>query len=144
MRSRLFAAALGLLAGCKDSPPACTSVAIDLDCATQYSPSFDNVYLNTIDKRCGTRDGSCHSASGDADLSFATREAAYASLLAGHVMPGDPACSELIVRTLEAGTDYAMPPETPLSELDRCALVKWVNAGAPGPGVPFPTAGAAR
>lgn len=144
MRRGLFAAALGLLAACKEAPPECTSVAVDLDCATSYSPSFDNVYLNTIDKRCGTRDGSCHSSSGDANLSFATREIAFESLLDGHVTPGDAGCSELIVRTIESGKDYSMPPDEALSETDRCALVKWVAAGAPGPGVPFPTTGAAR
>jgi hypothetical protein len=144
MRRGLFAAALGLLAACKDPPPECTSVAIDLDCGTQYQPTFDNLYANTIDKRCGTKDGGCHSSSGESGLSFADRQTTFDSLLDGFVKPGNPTCSELIVRTIESGTDYAMPPDESLSEFDRCALVKWVAAGAPGPGVPLPTTGAAR
>lgn len=144
MRRGLFAAALGLLAGCKEPPPACTSVAIDLTCNTQYVPTFDNVYNNTLDRHCGTREGSCHAATGDAGLSFADRQTAFESLTNGHVTPGDPACSELIVRTIESGTDYQMPPKEALSAFDRCALVKWVAAGAPGPGQPFPMMGAVR
>ena len=41
--------------------------------------------------------------SGAGGLSLATPEIAYAALLAGRVTPGDPACSELIVRTARPG-----------------------------------------
>jgi len=122
----------------------CTTATIDLSCQTQYVPNFDNLYVNTIHPRCGADNGACHSRSGESGVSFADPDAAYASLLDGRVTPGDPTCSELIVRTIESGTDYEMPPDSTLPDRDRCALVKWVAAGAPGPGQPFPTMGASR
>lgn len=134
---------LALLASCKDPPPECTSATVDLACATQYVPTFDNLYVNTIEPRCGTRSGSCHSSSGDAGLSFSDPQTAYTSLLT-ELTPGEPTCSELIVRTIESGTDYQMPPDATLAATDRCAFVKWVAAGAPGPGQPLPMMGAVR
>jgi hypothetical protein len=58
---------------------------------------------------------------------------AHASLLAGRVKPGDPGCSEMIVRTTSPGTDYEMPPGAPLRDPEQCSLIQWVAAGAPGP-----------
>jgi hypothetical protein len=126
----LFLSAI-LAAGCPGSepPPACMTV--DTACAPQYTGNFTEVYNRTITPDCGAGDGSCHSASGDSGLSFATIDGAYDSLLAKYVTPGDPSCSELIVRTSSPGKDYQMPQGAPLSEPEQCALRKWVEAGAP-------------
>ena len=82
----------------------------------------------------------CHSASGhQANLSFGGDEAsAYAAVMANssidpsraRVVPGNAACSLLIVRTDSPGTDYQMPKGTPLTNEASCALVQWVQAGA--------------
>lgn len=137
MRRMSLAAAI-LFGGCSEPPPACTTETIDVTCAPLYMPTFDNVYENTLKTGCGSNRGSCHSASGDGDISLADPATAYNSLLDGRVTPGDPTCSELIVRTHDLGTDYQMPPGAPLGESTRCALVRWVAAGAPGPGEPLP------
>lgn len=121
-----------LLAGCpsNDEPPACTTV--DTTCAPLYEPTFANVYANTLRMDCGGERSACHSATGQAGgVSFADEDAAYAALVTrGRVTPADPACSELIVRAHDVGTDYQMPPGDPLDDAEVCALIQWVQAGA--------------
>lgn len=130
MRWLSFAAVV-LLGGCpSDPPPTCTTTVIDVSCSPQYLPTFDNVFENTLKMECGSGRNSCHSANGDGDMSLADPDSAYNSLLDGRVVPGDPTCSELIVRTHDLGTDYQMPPGGALSAAERCALVQWVAAGA--------------
>jgi len=132
MRHLWFGAAL--LAGCaSDPPPAC--VTVDTACAPLYAPTFDNVYSHTLRDTCGSARSACHSAAGQqGGMSFEDEPHAYAALIAGRVVPGDPGCSKMIVRTDSPGADYQMPPGDPLSEPERCALIQWVQAGAPGPG----------
>ena len=142
MRGLMFLVPVVALAGCpSESPPACTTVA--LDCAPQYVPTFDNVYANTLRTDCGSTRGGCHAVGGDGEIAFADPAAAHAALLAGYVTPGDAACSELIVRTHDTGKAYSMPPGSSLSAPEQCALVQWVAAGAPGPGEPLPVTGGA-
>ncbi len=128
----LFLVPVVLLGGCPsdEPPPMCTTTALDLACAPQYMPTFTNVFDNTLKMDCGSGRNSCHSANGDGDMSLADPDSAYNSLLNGRVIPGDPACSELIVRSHDVGTDYQMPPGSPISTAERCALVQWVAAGA--------------
>ncbi|MBL0212514.1 MAG: hypothetical protein IPQ07_01370 [Myxococcales bacterium] len=128
---RLFLGAILLAASaCKDPPPAC--IAVETACSPLYPPTtFANVYSMTIVRQCGSDKGSCHSASGDSALSLATEQEAFDGLLANHVTPGDPGCSELVVRTSSPGADYQMPKGSPLIESEQCALRKWVEAGAP-------------
>jgi hypothetical protein len=131
MRHLWLAAALS--AGCaSDPPPAC--ITVDPTCAPLYEPTFDNVYSHTLRDTCGSTRSSCHSAAGkQGGMSFEDEAHAYGALLAGRVVPGDPGCSKMIVRTDSPGADYQMPPGDPLSEPERCALIQWVAAGAPGP-----------
>lgn len=126
------------LAGCPGGdPPAC--VEVDLTCAPLYVPTFDNVYANTLIDGCGSQRVACHSAAGNkGGLSFETPELAHAALLAGRVTAGDASCSEMIVRVHSVGASFQMPPGSPLSEAERCALTQWVQAGATGPGEPLP------
>jgi hypothetical protein len=126
-----------LLGACpSEPPPECIapSHAIDESCAPGYVPNFTNVYKNTIQMGCGSTKSSCHSAAGHAgNMSFADPDTAYEQLLrAGQnrVIPGDPACSEMIVRTNSPGEDYQMPPGDALTAPERCALVQWVLQGA--------------
>ena len=137
----LAAGALGVLAGCHDVPPKCINV--DLSCAPLYPPTFDNVWTNTLNVSCGSTKSSCHSNSNKAGgMTFADEATSYTELLSTahidpsrlRVDPGDAACSLLIVRTDSPGQWYQMPQGTPLSAPERCALVQWVQSGAPGPG----------
>ena len=120
------------LAGCPDDgPPAC--VTVETTCTPLYEPTFDNVYNNTLKAGCGSGLDACHGATGAGKMSLADPAAAHAALLDGRVKPGDPGCSEVIVRTDAPGKDYQMPPGTALSAAERCSLILWVQAGAPGP-----------
>ncbi len=129
------------LGGCpKTPPPEC--ITVDTACGALYPPTFDNVYNKTLAPHCGSTNSSCHSAAGPSTMSFADEATAYSDLLLpskldpkrDRVVPGDPACSLMIVRTDSPGADYQMPPGDPLPPEERCALVQWVAAGAPGPG----------
>ncbi len=135
MRRMWIALAL-LCGGCpSEDPPAC--VTVDTSCTPQYVPTFDNLYANTLKMDCGSSRGSCHSNSGEGGMSLADIDTAHAQLVQ-RVDPANPGCGDAIVRTHSPGTDYEMPPGAPLPEAERCALVQWVAAGAPGPGVPLP------
>lgn len=140
MRRLWFASMLA--SGCW-TPPECTTVTLDTACLPQYVPTFDNVFENTLKNDCGSGKGSCHANNGDGEMSLADPETAYASLLA-KVNPENPRCSELIVRTHEEDEGYSMPPGLFLAESERCALLQWVQAGAPGPGQPLPPTWSAR
>lgn len=138
MRRMLLAAVVVTLGGCPaERPPACATV--DLGCAPLYTPTFDHVYANTLLPHCGGDRAACHAADGDAPMSLADPASAYASLLAGRVTPGDPGCSEAIVRISSPGKAYQMPIGDPLSTAEACSLIRWVAAGAPGPGQPLPS-----
>lgn len=136
---RLYLVVLASLAGCPGDAPVPACATVDLGCAPGYVPTFDNVYNNTIVPKCSMT-SSCHSNAGQqGGLSLADGEdAAHAALLATstidpsrkRVVPGDPACSLMIVRTASSGTSYQMPKGDPLSEQESCALVQWVAAGA--------------
>lgn len=128
---RFWLCATVLFVGCSDAPPPmCTALTLDDACAPQYQPTFANVYANTIKPDCGGDRGACHSESGESTLSFATEQVAYDNLLRAFVTPGNPACSELIVRTAEIGKTYTMPQGKALGESERCAIQKWVRDGA--------------
>jgi hypothetical protein len=131
------------LAGCtQDPPPPC--VTVNTSCAPLYQPTFDNIYTMTLRDTCGSARASCHSAAGrSGGMSFEDESHAYAALLAGRVAPGDPGCSKIVVRTSSPGAPYQMPPGDPLGEAERCALIQWVQAGAPAPTIGAVTAGAA-
>ncbi|HEY5947920.1 MAG TPA: c-type cytochrome domain-containing protein [Kofleriaceae bacterium] len=133
MRRLLLVGVLAGSAGCpSEPPPACVTPAVDTTCLPGYTPTFANVYKNTLQANCGYMDGSCHSASGRAGgLSFETQQTAYDNLmLVGRVKAFDPSCSEMIVRTTSPGKDYQMPPGDALGEPEQCALIQWVQNGA--------------
>ncbi|HSR96534.1 MAG TPA: hypothetical protein VLM79_05645 [Kofleriaceae bacterium] len=129
LSAALAAAPLGCTS---DPPPECIDVSTS--CAPFYQPTFDNLYTMTLKATCGSADAACHSAVGrSGGMSFADEASAYAALTAGRVKPGDPSCSKVVVRTSSLGASYQMPPGDPLREGERCALIQWVQAGAPAP-----------
>lgn len=124
------------LAGCPSTPPPECKV-VDESCdQLAYAPTFTNIYNNTLKNTCGSTNSNCHSSRGAANagnLSFETQALAYEQLLDAtrdRVRPGDPGCSELIVRIDSPGEDYEMPPGDPLSGPERCAITQWVLQGA--------------
>ncbi len=130
-RVGLYAIAIAALAGCPSDEPPPMCITVDTACAPLYTPTFANVYANTIRPSCGANNSSCHSASGmKGGLSFADEQTAYDGLLNGRVTPGNAACSDFVVRTSSPGADYEMPPGASLSAPARCALLQWVQNGA--------------
>lgn len=121
------------LAGCPGGdPPAC--VEVDTTCQPLYVPTFENVYANTLFEHCGSQRSSCHSAAGmKGGMTFEDPQHAFDALTAGRVKPGDPGCSEMIVRVTSEGESYQMPPGDALPVAEQCALIQWVNDGAPPP-----------
>jgi hypothetical protein len=131
----LAAALAGALAGCPtDPPPAC--ITVDTACAPLYAPTFDNIYTRTLRGTCGAQNSSCHSAAGlQGGMSFQDQQHAFDALRMGRVVPGDPGCSKLVVRTSSPGASYQMPPGDELKPAERCVLIQWVQAGAQATGV---------
>lgn len=119
-----------LLVACtSDPPPDC--ITVDPACAPLYTPTFTNVYNMTLKDTCGSQNVSCHSAAGlQGGMSFQDQQHAYQALRSGRVVPGNPGCSKMIVRTSSLGADYQMPPGDSLSAAERCALIQWVQNGA--------------
>jgi hypothetical protein len=128
------------LAGCQSPPPKC--ITVDTSCTAAYVPNFHDIYVNTLQNGCGSTNSGCHSFAGHAGgMSFADEATAYAALLAPRsvidpsrprVMPGDPACSLVVVRTDSPGASYQMPPPPgqAIGSGERCAIIQWVLAGA--------------
>ena len=126
---------LGGMSGCSDMLPTC--ITLTPACRPLYSPTFENVYNNTIAKKCGGDSASCHSLEGmRGGLVLTDRTTAFTALTSGdtgRAVASDAACSGVIVRISSAGHAWSMPPEAPLGEAERCALEQWVQNGASGP-----------
>jgi hypothetical protein len=122
-------------AGCSDEPPTCISLAPS--CQPLYPPTFENVYNNTISKKCGGDSASCHSIEGmHGGLILADRATAFTALTTAgsrRAVANDAACSGMIVRINSTGHPWSMPPESPLGAAERCAVEQWVQNGATGP-----------
>jgi hypothetical protein len=117
-------------AGCTTEPPP-SCIAVDTHCAPLYAPTFDNIYTMTLRDTCGSERQSCHSAAGkQGGMSFEDQQHAFDALRNGRVVPGNPSCSKMIVRTDSPGASYQMPPGDPLSLAERCVLIQWVAGGA--------------
>lgn len=102
-------------------------VELPAECAPQYAPTFDNVWTNTLSTTCAL--AGCH-ATGQGGLTMGTApDEAYAALLDGYVVPGDPECS-LIVSRIEPDGEGGMPPGSVLAEEERCAIETWIAEGA--------------
>jgi hypothetical protein len=66
-------------------------------------------------------------------MTFSTIDNAYGELLEpgqDRVIPGDPSCSIMIIRTHATDFSIKMPPGSSLPEAEKCALVQWVAQGA--------------
>ena len=121
-----------VMVACGDEPTETTCPPVAAECAPQYEPVFDSVYINTIQRSCGVGANSCHgssSAAGNLDLS--SPMVAHEQLLEkNRVIPNDPACSVMVQRMNHSDSSLLMPPGSPLSPAEICAVQKWIEAGA--------------
>jgi cytochrome c len=129
--------ASGCSQGGDDERPTCLS-AVDVDgCMPLYPPEFGVTYRNILSTTCASSGVSCHGPSGgQGGLRFGTEDEAYEALLGTNggkrrVIPGDPKCSEIVVRLDSPGHAWSMPPMTPLDERARCTIRRWIAAGSP-------------
>jgi hypothetical protein len=129
--------ALGMLsAACSpeaDEPTRPSCIELAPTCSPLYEPTFDELFSRTLAPTCGQGGGSCHGADGQkGGLVFADPVEAHALLTAsdGPVVPGNAACSEMVVRTHDLGQPWSMPPGQPLLEAERCVIRLWVEQGA--------------
>ena len=126
---RLLALLPVLVAACTEQPPQC--ITVDTACAPLYPPTWDNVYAHTLATSCGADRSACHSDIGlRGGMSFADKDTSYTELLSARVVPGNAACSLMVVRIDGVGKDYQMPQGDPLSAAERCAIAQWVEMGA--------------
>lgn len=100
-------------------------------CSPLYSPTWNNIYERTIDRKCAQGGSACHGAApGQGGLVLKGADEAYAALLASYVVPNDATCSDLMVRLHSDVPGIAMPPGSPLSDAERCSVEQWIAAGA--------------
>ena len=111
-------------------------VELPAQCDPLYPPTYDNVFSRTLEVKCALSGGACHSAEGAmGGLIYEDPDEAY-GLLVGDgggdrpVLPGDPACSELVRRITSRDPDVQMPPGNRLSDQERCAIIQWIANGA--------------
>jgi hypothetical protein len=121
-----------LLTGCTedaDVRPTCLD-SLPASCTPLYPPTFDQIYSQTLSKKCSTSGSGCHGPKGNSGgLSYTDADSAYVEL-AERLTPGDPSCSEVVVRVDSSGHDWSMPPGKPLSIGERCAIRTWIAQGA--------------
>lgn len=127
-----------LSAGCGDDSGALMCVEINPQCTPAYEPTWDNIYRFVISQSCAAEGVACHGRDGlKGNLGLFTQLDAYQGLVGGagdkpRVLKGDAACSILTERIETDDTARRMPfLGAKLSEGDRCAIEKWIAAGAP-------------
>jgi hypothetical protein len=124
-----------LLAAC--GPDELPCVEVSAICNPTFTPTYDQIFTEILEPKCGVEGGACHSqvgAQGGLVLDGNADES-YLHLLdvaAERVIPGDPGCSELVIRAEAlAEPGVLMPPGNPLSAGERCSIIQWIDMGAP-------------
>ncbi|MCX4246401.1 c-type cytochrome domain-containing protein [Paraliomyxa miuraensis] len=106
-------------------------------CMPLYEPTWDRVFEQTLVPRCGTAGAACHADTsaigGGGGFVVGDMTSTHAALIDhGFMVPGDAACSELIVRLDTDDDALRMPPGSQtIDEPERCAVAQWVENGAP-------------
>lgn len=113
---------------------------VSLDCQVAFMPTYSEIYSNLLLKTCGapSTGTSCHGPDGAQDgLVLSDKQKAYDFLMGKTdpipplVVPGRPDCSILVQRLESDDPNFRMPlGQTKLSEGVRCAVRKWIKAGA--------------
>lgn len=139
MQRAVSVACLSFVLGCSDDGadaerPQCIELAES--CAPLYAPTFDELFARTLGPTCAQGGASCHGPAGaKGGLVLDEPDAAHAALTGANggeprAVAGDPACSEIVVRTHRSGESWSMPPGQPLSEAERCVIRLWIEQGA--------------
>ena len=118
-------------------PPACVT-GLSLDCKPLYDPPvYQTIFDKTLRPTCATGTGTCHTSDAAmGGLVLQDADSAYALLLGTtdgrkRVVPGDPACSLLMIRIDSTDPNLHMPrgPNS-LLDAEKCAIAQWIAAGA--------------
>jgi hypothetical protein len=131
------AAALGCGSEANDARPMCLANADTSGCMPLYPPEYPVIFRQVFSVTCAAEGVSCHGVMGaQGGLVLSDQAAAYAQLLGtdggkARVVPGNAACSEMMVRLDLAGKAWSMPPGASLSADVRCSIRRWIAAGAP-------------
>ena len=127
----------------EDIRPRCLSSVEVESCTPLYPAEFPVIYRQVLSASCASAGPSCHGEQGQqGGLTLSSEAGSYGALLGleGHkqrVVPGDPACSEMMVRLDLTGHAWSMPPGAPLDERARCSIRRWIASGAAAaPGMP--------
>jgi len=123
--------------GCGPAEPAECLLATDTECEVGYAPTYANIFNQSLRGTCGGPGVSCHGIDGArGGLVFATEQQSYDLLLGNvgsraRVVAGDPDASLLVQRIECSSPQRRMPLNSdPLPATVRCAIVKWIAAGA--------------
>jgi hypothetical protein len=112
------------------------TVSLSPDCDTTFSPTFTEISERVLRQTCAAGGSSCHSTEGaQGGLKLESEDDAYGMLVegvGGHnlIVAGDAQSSELMVRITTPGEEWSMPPGSQLDAGERCAIQKWIEAGA--------------
>lgn len=129
---RLFLVATLVSAGCAPvAGPVCDERGTPLSCdEAGEAPRYSELFAGLLRPNCGRSGVSCHGEGSDSVLSFVDETESYAHVLERFVTPGAPVCSELYLRVISDDLFFRMPPAEPLSQEERCAIARWIAAGA--------------
>lgn len=123
-------------AGQPSPPPSCVE-NLNVGCtAVQYPESnYSTIYRELILPQCAIG-SSCHgTGSAMGGLVLTNADDTYDALLGTkggqkRVLPGDPACSPLMVRLHSRDPVFQMPRGNRLSEPALCNFIQWIKQGA--------------
>lgn len=121
-----------LAVGCEGAAR-CTEIDVE-ECRDAPISTFDELHASVLRPSCG--EGlSCHGADDRpaGDIRFDDIELAYAALsdpARGLVAPGAPHCSGVVQRIESIDPFWRMPPASSLEPAARCAVIRWIRAGA--------------
>lgn len=118
-----------------DSGDGPTCAEINPQCTPAFEPTWDNIYQYVITPSCSA--ATCHGQAMQGGLGMSSSMEAYQGLVAGvggkpRVIKGDAACSMLTERIESDDPEKRMPYKgMKLKDGERCAIEKWIAAGAP-------------
>jgi Planctomycete cytochrome C len=118
------------------APPACVE-NLNVDCTELLHdpPVYATIFRDLIQPQCAVGSG-CHGADGAmGGLVLADADETYDTLLGlkggtKRVLPGDPACSPLMVRLESRDPNFVMPRGSRLPDPALCDFVQWIKRGA--------------